>query len=290
MNYKHLVIIGAPKCGTSSMHKILDEHPHISMARGKEIDFFIEEENDEITYESYLKHFDLTEDTQIIGESSPRYANGLTSLSCFDHIQKTLTKDTLIVYMVRDPLERLVSHYFHRLRMGIEFHDLSEAVSKCNVYKGASNYPVYIDLIEGLFSKNPYIIEFSQFTKNPRQEAAKLIIELGIEASLLPMKGIDHFNVGDKVGVNADTHPFRFKVLMLSKKMAKSVRHLFPRDLKTKVKKLILGRQAHDRESDVIIDQKLKIYKEDEEYFEEIKSSMETKHNVETGHWYLKTK
>ena len=286
MNYKHLVIIGAPKCGTSSMHKILDEHPHISMAIGKEIDFFIDEENNKTDYSDYLKNFEITNKTQVIGEASPRYANGLTSLDCFDGILETLGKDVLLVYMVRDPLERLVSHYFHRLRMGIEFNELGEAVNACNVYKGGSNYPKYIELIETLFGKKPYIIEFSQFTKNPRKEASQLISKLGLDASLLPEKGIDHFNIGDKVGVNANSNPLRYKLLMLIKRIVKSVRHLFPKTIKGKVKKMILGGGAHNRESNVILNQKSKILKENQNYFEKIKSSMAINHEVKTEHWY----
>jgi hypothetical protein len=36
----NLIIIGAMKCGTSSMHNYLDAHPEISMFRQKELNFF----------------------------------------------------------------------------------------------------------------------------------------------------------------------------------------------------------------------------------------------------------
>ena len=40
-----LLVIGAMKSGTSSLHRYLDLHPEIRMSRRKELNFFIEEFN-----------------------------------------------------------------------------------------------------------------------------------------------------------------------------------------------------------------------------------------------------
>ena len=40
MALPNVIIIGAMKCGTSSMHNYLDAHPEISMSRRKELNFF----------------------------------------------------------------------------------------------------------------------------------------------------------------------------------------------------------------------------------------------------------
>jgi len=37
----NLVIIGAMKCGTTSLHHYLNLHPEISMSKQKELDFFL---------------------------------------------------------------------------------------------------------------------------------------------------------------------------------------------------------------------------------------------------------
>ena len=41
MPVPNLFIIGAPKCGTTSLHRYLDQHPHISMSAVKEPKFFL---------------------------------------------------------------------------------------------------------------------------------------------------------------------------------------------------------------------------------------------------------
>jgi hypothetical protein len=41
----NLLIVGAPKCGTTSLHHYLDLHPEISMSDVKELDFFVPDLN-----------------------------------------------------------------------------------------------------------------------------------------------------------------------------------------------------------------------------------------------------
>ncbi len=268
------------------MHKILDEHPHVAMARGKEINFFIESENDAINYETYLTNFDISSDTKLIGEASPRYANELTPDSCYDRILETLSDEVFLVYMVRDPLERITSHFFHRLRMGTEKNKFASAVKSSDVYFGASNYPKQIELVKQRFNRVPHLIEFSEFVSNPRNSAKDLIELMGLDPSLLPEEGVDHFNIGDKVGVNANRNPFRFKLLMFSKLFVKSFKKFLPGKLKSKVKKVILGDGAHNRDSLEISTEKIKIYEENKEFFSTTAEVMSETYAVNTDKWF----
>ena len=36
----NVIVLGAQKCGTSSLHRYLDAHPEIAMSADKELDFF----------------------------------------------------------------------------------------------------------------------------------------------------------------------------------------------------------------------------------------------------------
>ena len=285
MKYKHLVIIGAPKCGTSSMHKILDEHPNIAMARGKEINYFIEPENETAEYEVYLKHFDLDDNVQVIGEASPRYANGVSDLSCFEKMAKTL-EDLSLVYMIRDPLDRMESLYFHRLRSGVETTDFLSATRQCSDYFEGSNYPVYLDFIKQQQGISPMLVEFASFTSNPRKQAKKLISYLGEDESILSEYGQDHFNIGDKVGINAKNSPMRYRLLMTSKKAVKSFKHIIPQNYKDSFKAKILGSKATNRATKEFIEAKAKVYALNESFFLELKAKMADKYGVQNDGWY----
>ncbi len=285
--YKHVVVIGAPKCGTSTFHSVIDFHPEITMAIGKEINYFIKEENPKIEYEDYLTNFDISEGVKIIGEASPRYANGLTSDDCLKHIFETLSCPH-IVYMVRDPLMRASSHYFHRMRMGVETGTLAEAVKSSPLYLEGSNYPKYLKLLKEQYSCSPTLIEFNSFIKSPRPLIKDFIEYLGLDSSLLPQEGVDHFNVGEKVGINAEKNPFRFMVLQITRKLVRNFRHVLPKGAKQFVKNKIAGKQGVSREGEDYQVQEKELWENHKEWFLDIKRQMTEDYGMDTSHWYKK--
>src|SRR5687767_10224357 len=66
----NLVVIGAMKSATSSLHHYLNLHPEISMSETKELDFFVEDKNWPRGIEWYESQFSAA---RIRGESSPNY-------------------------------------------------------------------------------------------------------------------------------------------------------------------------------------------------------------------------
>jgi hypothetical protein len=120
----NLVVIGAQKCGTSSLHRYLDLHPEISMSRPKELNFFIEQLNWPKGLDWYTRHF---RDAPVRGESSVNYTSLPGSAGTPDRMHSILP-DARLIYIVRDPFERLVSHYIHLVGLGREWRPIDEAV------------------------------------------------------------------------------------------------------------------------------------------------------------------
>lgn len=122
----NLAIIGAMKAGTTSLHSYLELHPQIFMSRIKELNFFVEEENWSRGLEWYKSNFDRP--TQIIGESSPNY----TKYPFFKGVAQRMHRvipDAKLIYIVRDPIKRIVSHYIHRVADGLEKRSFAEALA-----------------------------------------------------------------------------------------------------------------------------------------------------------------
>lgn len=106
----NLIIIGAQKCGTSALHYYLSFHPEVAMSRPKELNFFIKERNWPEGREWYESHFDPG--ATITGEASPNY----TAHPHFRGVPRrmhSLVPDAKLIYMVRDPVDRIVSQYIH---------------------------------------------------------------------------------------------------------------------------------------------------------------------------------
>lgn len=104
----NLVVIGAPKCGTSALHYYLGLHPEITMSRHKELNFFIQEKNWPRGVDWYRSHF--ARSGRILGESSPGYACHPLYGGVPERMH-SLIPDAKLIYMVRDPVQRTLSHY-----------------------------------------------------------------------------------------------------------------------------------------------------------------------------------
>lgn len=107
----NLLIIGAQKCGTTSLHAYLDLHPDVSMAADKELDFFIEDRAWRRGVDWYAARFD--DAAAVRGEASPNY----TGWPVWDGVPEraaAVVPGARLVYLVRDPIERIESHYLQR--------------------------------------------------------------------------------------------------------------------------------------------------------------------------------
>ena len=106
----NLIVAGSQKCGTSALHYYLGLHPDIYMSRPKELDFFIEERRWGRGKQWYERQFDAA--SPVRGESSPDYA-AFPRYAGVPERMASMISDARIVYIVRDPLERIAAHWVH---------------------------------------------------------------------------------------------------------------------------------------------------------------------------------
>lgn len=112
----NLIVIGAMKSGTTSLHDYLNQHPEIFMSQVKEIDYFVEERHWSDGLDWYQAQFDGA--SPIRGESSQNYSKRHHFESGVIRRIKETLGDTQFIYLVRDPIERIVSHYHEALEGG----------------------------------------------------------------------------------------------------------------------------------------------------------------------------
>jgi len=122
----NLLIIGAQKRGTTALHYYLRPHPEISMSRVKELNFFIDELNWKRGPAWYRRHFDA--DAAVRGESSPDYTAHPYYPGVPDRMH-SLVPDAKLVYMVRDPIERVRAQWIHHYANRVEHKPIEQAVA-----------------------------------------------------------------------------------------------------------------------------------------------------------------
>jgi hypothetical protein len=136
-------VIGALKAGTTSLHFYLDQHPDVSMSRVKEPHHFARPEDGPYpgrveTREDYEVLFDASASAR--GESSPTYSLFPRHKEVPERIAAAVP-DARIIYLVRDPVDRVISHYMHeRAVVGLgrsfeeEIGDLSSPTTNSYIY------------------------------------------------------------------------------------------------------------------------------------------------------------
>lgn len=128
------IIIGAQRCGTTSLYKYLSQHPDVHPSFPKEIHYFSNHYQQGINW--YRSHFPLQwrkknnenngKRAFITGEATPYY---LAHPHAARRISQTLPQALLIV-LLRDPVERAYSHYYHEVQMGVETLSFEDAIQK----------------------------------------------------------------------------------------------------------------------------------------------------------------
>lgn len=185
----NLIIIGAQKCGTSSLHHYLDCHPEVSMSKQKELDFFVESLNWKKGIRWYESQFGGT--AKIHGESSPSY----TMYPNFTGVPKRMhahVPDAKLIYMVRDPIDRIVSHYLHqwygkRLNETLPKILSDPANSRARHYINSSSYHLQLaQYLEFYDLSNIYIVSLESLKASPEETMRKIFRFLQLDEALIP--------------------------------------------------------------------------------------------------------
>lgn len=121
----HFIIIGATKCGTTSLHQYLKYNTYILPPQRKEIDFFVSR-NFHLGKEWYLSQFPSITDLPgyYTGEASPHY---LDAAGVEQHMHDLFPNMKLIT-LLRNPIDRALSAYHHLAKDGIEVRTLEKAI------------------------------------------------------------------------------------------------------------------------------------------------------------------
>lgn len=198
MTLPNFLIVGAARCGTSSMHRYLHQHPQVFTTDLKEVNYFLEKPKDGFisTLDEYRKYFIGASDKIAIGESSVSYM-------FFEHVAKDIRctlGDIKIIISIRQPVDRAYSHYYYRRYRNMEpinnfltaFHSEDQIIQERNnpylwSYKSASFYYRQIKPYFDHFShENIKIIIFDDFLGRPQQVIQSLYHFLDVDSHFTP--------------------------------------------------------------------------------------------------------
>lgn len=179
----NFIIIGGMKCGTSSLHYYLSLHPEIGMSAIKETDYFIEENNYNKGFDWYKSQFQGS--FRIFGEASPNYTKAHYFSGVPQRMHQALP-DIQLIYLVRDPIVRIISHFTHNVAAGREQQSIDEALSDLsdNHYVMCSRYYWQLNHFLSFFDKDQILIVNSDRLMHQRKETLQSIFKfLAVDAN-----------------------------------------------------------------------------------------------------------
>lgn len=120
------IIIGTMKGGTTSLYHYLASHPDVVPSAMKETDFFLGKRNFSKGLDWYESQF--RGQSTYAFEASPNYTKRHLFPGVAERMHSVLPAAKLI-YVLRDPLQRVLSHYVHNYAHGRENQSLSVALA-----------------------------------------------------------------------------------------------------------------------------------------------------------------
>jgi hypothetical protein len=195
MQRPNLFIIGAAKCGTSALHEWLDSHAEISMSSVKEPGYFLEQHNrhpairqnartEEAQLARYLGLFDNQNGPQKYwGASSTGYTQYPRHRGVPERIQQ-FCPNARLIYIIRDPIDRTISHYWWNVRFEGETRGLLQAVMEDCRYTDVSYYAMQLKVwLKHFDQESIYTTTLEELHNEPKKSLVDLEYWLEVSPS-----------------------------------------------------------------------------------------------------------
>ncbi|RCL51849.1 MAG: sulfotransferase [Synechococcus sp. MED-G70] len=179
----NFIIIGAAKSATTTLANALKRHPDIFISKPKEPKFF--GRNYAKGWDWYISRFRKGEGIKFRGEASTMYASQLRSFRKAPKLMSIYLPDVKLIYIVRHPLERIVSQWRHYSSPGrhpncadfsalMSDHRLRTLIVGCSMYyKRLNQYRKFFP------DEQIYCMTFEDLLDSPRSSLRKMLKFIG---------------------------------------------------------------------------------------------------------------
>lgn len=233
-NLPSFILIGAMKSATSSLYDQLLSQPGIFMSELKEPNFFSNDEQYSRGLDWYKSLFDDAKEGDIIGEASTHYTKLPTYPKTIERLKQQI-KSPRLIYVLRHPIERLVSQYVHQWSEGEIKCKIDEAVTRHPEIASYSCYAQQLAPFIEAFGKESILPVFmSDIRKRPQEILEEICQFIGYEGEVKWKFDLATSNVSAQ-----RVRKFPLYDPIIESPVAKALRRgLVPKALRTKVRSL----------------------------------------------------
>ena len=198
----NLIVIGAAKAGTTSLHNYLDLHPEVVMSQDKEMRFFTDPD-----CSSWLGRYQdyFAAGTRYRGESTPQYTKWPLFPGVADRIAE-LSPDARLIYLVRDPVARSIAEYVEEATWGVMAGDidvhLADAEAPYNRLVAPSRYATQLrELHRRIDPDRILVVDLDTLASRPAESLARIFGFLDLPAIELDEEALRPRNAYGSKGV-----------------------------------------------------------------------------------------
>lgn len=188
-----LFLIGAQKAATTLLADLLAGHSQIALGRVKEVNFFHFTGHFDMGMDWYRAQFPNT-DVPWLLDASVNHAYAIFSrperLARYNVPQriKAVSPEARFIYVLREPVDRAYSAYWHTVRNGVEKRPPGKALTPPSPYLDVSDYAAQLELYLPHFPLDRFLIlKQREVTQTPLAAVNRVCAHLG----LAPMSAED---------------------------------------------------------------------------------------------------
>ena len=204
MRKPDFIIVGAMKAGTSSLVRLLREVPGLFVLN--ETNYFCQKDDISQGFEAYCKLFEQCPEDGLAGEKCPAY-------SFWPDVPGRIVRrlpDLKLVWILRDPVDRAYSNYWHLVGNGNEIHSFEGAVDLelknrqsigIRRYLERSNYATQIERFLEFFPRSQMLFLRSDMLRSDSLGVLRTVCDF------LGYSGSDQLGVPDRLDANKTAMP-----------------------------------------------------------------------------------
>lgn len=170
----NLFLVGAMKAGTNTLHRLLDAHPDVFMSKKPKEPSWFAGSNSGKSEDWYLGLFGEAGDARYLGEASTDYTRAPRLKGVPARI-KAYSPDARILYIMRDPLDRALSHYWWDVQYSAEGRSFKDAASRSREIRDVGHYAMQLAPYLDTFGReHVHVLTLESLTANAPAALAAL--------------------------------------------------------------------------------------------------------------------
>lgn len=183
LRFPDFLIIGAMKSGTTTLAFDLQTHPGVDFPGGKEVgDLRYEDVLREPARSRYGKIFANTPSNIKVGDAHPSYGFDM-GLDVPGKAHELCGEDVRLIYIMRDPIRRAISHYSHIYQQGGTTGTADTELRNHDLYVDFGLYARQIRFWLDRFKRENFLfLRFEDYVKDRKVGYEQAIDHLGLES------------------------------------------------------------------------------------------------------------